>query len=76
MKKPYLPTRVIAALGHYHKVDIWSYDNGAFWELLINTDLQQLKKYMYVGDKAIKMTKQYINAELGYQRFINLETPE
>ena len=60
MGKPYLPTRVIKALGHHHKlgINICSFSNS-----------QELRKYMYVGDKAIKMTKQYINAELGYQRF-------
>ena len=63
MKKPYLPSRVITALGHHHKVDIWSYDANAFWQLLVNTDLQQLKKYLYVGDKAIKMTEQWISDE-------------
>ena len=66
MGKPYLPPSVIAALGHYHKVNIWSYDYGALRELLINTDLQELKKYMYVGDKAIKMTEEYIDAELDH----------
>ena len=71
MGKPYLPTRVIKALGHHHKlgINIWSFSNSNILGLLLNTDLQELRKYMYVGDKAIKMTKQFINAELGYQRF-------